>query len=130
MDPVDVAMKLGVPSAILAVVALGLWKAARWVASDVVRPIVDSHVELIKTLQQNAPEHGRKLDAVANKIDTLTGVLGAQTPLLQSIDKGSKVHARQLAAVSAKLDAQVAESREQTPELKAIAAKLPSPPES
>lgn len=55
----------GVPTALLIFLCVGLWRIVIWARSAVVLPLVGSHLDLIKTLQEQGPIQNEKLDAVA-----------------------------------------------------------------
>jgi hypothetical protein len=49
MDWIDIAVRVGVPVAILFAVGLGLWRAGSWLAVNAVLPIVASHQKYLET---------------------------------------------------------------------------------
>ena len=47
-DWAEIFAKLGLPTGMLLIVVLALWKTGRWSAANVVTPVVNGHLEWLK----------------------------------------------------------------------------------
>jgi hypothetical protein len=87
----DVAVKdlfnYGVPTGLLLLTMFGLWRMLLWAKTNVVEPVVRSHLALITSLTENVPRQSEKLTRVA---DAASAVALKQEQQLREIQETLK----------------------------------------
>lgn len=64
-------LKLGLPTLLLLLLCFGLWKSARWIGEQVLRPVVAAHLEFLRTMK---------------------AALGRQTTILERMEQRLSIH--------------------------------------
>jgi hypothetical protein len=75
----------GVPTGLLCVLMFGLWKIVLWAKKDVVKPVLDSHLKLIKTLNDHIPKQTEQLEKQTDILNGHTKLLEDRTSMFDRI---------------------------------------------
>lgn len=65
------AFNYGLPTVLLLLGCLGLWRVAQWARSEVVKPMVTAHVNTMNTFAEQMPRQTEAISGLKNSVDTL-----------------------------------------------------------
>lgn len=61
----------GLPTALLFIVGLAIWRVMVWAKAKVVEPVVDAHVRMMNTFSDQMPKQTSAIEKIEHGIDTL-----------------------------------------------------------
>ena len=71
--PLDMWLKrgerIGFPLVVMIMVFVGLWLVMSWVGGNVVKPMVDSHINVLNTVQDSLTAQTRIMEVFSHSID-------------------------------------------------------------
>jgi hypothetical protein len=74
MEFLTLAERLGVPVAVLVFLGVALYKVLKWLGKEVFRPITESHIALVRSIEQTNMLNAKTLEKVGVAINS-EGVL-------------------------------------------------------
>lgn len=90
-DWVDIAFRFGLPTALLAAGAYGVWCGVRWFAAKVAEPLTQAHIQLIQSVQQGQEDiretQAKQADAQQQQARTLDRLADAVDNTAESLRK-------------------------------------------
>lgn len=87
---IDAIKSLGVPSAILVVITLAMWKAGSWTGDNILTPLVQRQIKFMDELGNAQQSQTRTLEAVADSLNEIQKTTQAQQRLLERITNDDK----------------------------------------
>ena len=72
MDWLQIGQSFGVPVLLLVFIGLGLWRAGMWMATTVIKPIMERHLRFLDTLERTIVGQENILDDLAKNQERLT----------------------------------------------------------
>ncbi len=75
----------GVPTGVLIVLLLGIWRLVLWGRAHVLEPIVRSHLELIDTFTEHLPKLAETLENQSKEIGRQTDILEKMNQLMEKV---------------------------------------------
>ena len=86
IDWLSIGQTFGVAALCLAGLSLAIWKASNWFAVTIVKPLFDSHMELIRNLDEQATRQTTALEKIsesfASQNATLAIIKGSQERII------------------------------------------------
>lgn len=79
------AFNYGLPSLLLFILFIGLWRLAIWSRQHIVEPIVKNHLKLIDTLNEHVPRQTEKISKVGDAISVQTKMLEGRNKIFGEI---------------------------------------------
>ena len=100
MEWVQVAQTLGVASACLFALAIGVWRVAKWVAANLLIPVRDGHLSFLKSVGKSVDVQTKSLESIADSLASVGASRAAEVERLDHI-------ATKLEEITATMDRQI-----------------------
>lgn len=71
MDTLDLVKTLGVPTALLLLLAIAIWRSLQWLAANVVKPMVERHVIFLTKVEESLTLMASSLEQTRQAIELL-----------------------------------------------------------
>lgn len=94
----NVADKLGIPCAIMLILFIGIWRVSVWIAKNVITPVTEAHISLVKNAETTATNNSATLnkmaDVMTEKYKVLTHIVDQNAAaIVIATDTNNKVSA-------------------------------------
>lgn len=89
LDPrvIDAIKNIGIPTVILGMLMIGIYRASTWSGENVLRPLVKQQIEFMQDVAAASKKNSETLEQMGNAIDRLQEAAEIQTKTLERVSE-------------------------------------------